>query len=140
MSHQRVIRCVLSGSFHKDRPKLLSIYDELITCGCQVLSPHRLDFNSNFENTLFVRDSAEEDLSEEVIEKHHLTSIKQSDFLWVYAPEGYIGLSTAFEVGYAIANNVPVFSDTKINESVFSSFIHITTSVYKCLEYLISKD
>lgn len=73
---RRVIRCTLSGSFHKDRDGLLAAYDELIATGCQVLSPHWLDFDD--ENTLFVRDEAEKSLSEETIERHHLLAISQS--------------------------------------------------------------
>ena len=134
MIQKKIIRCVLSGSFHKNREDLQSIYNELVTCGCQVLSPHRLDFYET--NTLFVRDTAEVDLTEEVIENHHLTAIKQSDFLWLHAPDGYIGLSTAFEIGYAVANKIPIFSAVEIDELVFKPFVKISVSVYKALEFL----
>jgi nucleoside 2-deoxyribosyltransferase len=134
MPHRKIIRCVLSGSFRRDRPSLLSIYDELITCGCQVLSPHRLDFNN--EKQAFVRDRAEDGLSEAYIEEHHLVSIKQSDFLWVHAFEGYVGLSTALEIGYAIANKIPIFSSVYLSDPVFKPFIRVIPSVYKAIEYL----
>lgn len=134
MPSQKVIRCVLSGSFRKNRPGLISAYSELVTCGCQVLSPHRLEFSS--EKALFVKDKAEEHLSEETIESHHLVSIKQSDFVWLHAPEGYIGLSTALEIGYAAAHHVPVFTNTELSEPVFRPFVHIVPSVYRGLETL----
>ncbi|MDN5275993.1 MAG: hypothetical protein JWN33_642 [Candidatus Saccharibacteria bacterium] len=76
--NRQVVRATLSGSFHKDREGLLDIYTELITCGCQVLSPHRLDFDS--AATLFVCDRAEHGMSELELENHHLVSIKQSNF------------------------------------------------------------
>jgi nucleoside 2-deoxyribosyltransferase len=136
MARQKIIRCVLSGSFHKGRPELQSIYNELITCGCQVLSPHRLDFGPESE-TVFARDTAEVDLTEEAIEKHQLTSIKQSDFLWLHAPNGYVGLSAAFEIGYAVANKIPIFAEVEISEPVFKPFVQISTSVYKAIESLV---
>jgi len=128
---RRVIRAVLSGSFHKDRKGLQDAYDELVTCGCQVLSPHRLDFDS--ESTLFVRDIAEKNVSEEVLEKHHLLSISQADFLWLHVYDGHIGTSTALEIGYAVANNIPVFTNMSIEEQPISSFVCVVGSVYKAI-------
>lgn len=131
MSRQ-VVRAVLSGSFRKDAAGLRRAYDELVACGCQVLSPHRLDFDDL--NTLFVRDKAEEGLSEEFLEKHHLTAIKQADFLWVHAYQGYIGKSTAFEIGYALAHDVPIFCASNIGEPGLASFIHVVPSVYEAIK------
>lgn len=130
-----VIRCVLSGTYRKEQAGLLSAYRELVTCGCQVLSPHRLDFNK--QDALFVRDEAEVGIAEEVIERHHLLSIKQSDFVWLYAPEGYLGVSAAFEIGYALAHNVPVYSSQAITDSGLSSFVTVVPSVYKAIETLM---
>ncbi len=129
-----VIRCVLSGTYRKERAGLLSAYRELVTCGCQVLSPHRLEFDQ--QDVLFVRDAAEAEISEETIEKHHLLSIKQSDFLWLHAPSGYIGVSSAFEVGYAVAHKVPVFATEAIVDSGLSSFVNVVPSVFKAIESL----
>lgn len=129
---QRVIRCTLSGSFHRDREGLRNIYNELVTCGCQVISPHRLDFDS--VTTLFVRDQAEHELSEVELEKHHLLGIKQSHFLWVHAPNGYIGTSTAFEIGYAVANHLPVFSSTQIDDVMLRHFVHVVPSVFSAIK------
>ncbi len=127
----RVIRCVLSGSYHKDTPGLLEAYDELVTTGCQVISPHRLDFTS--DKDLFVKDRAEADLSAEMIEKHHLLAISQADFVWLHAPEGYIGTSACFEIGYAAAKNVPVYSTNEPSEPIFLPFVTTVQSVYKAV-------
>lgn len=133
----RVIRCTLSGSYHKDRKGLRSAYSELTTCGCQVLSPHRLEFDA--EDTLFVRDRAEDKLSETDLEGHHLLSIKQSDFLWVHAPNGYIGTSTSMEIGFAFANNIPVFSSDAIEDVTLRHFIRTVPSVYRALESIFNR-
>jgi len=130
----QVIRCTLSGSFRRDQAGVKRAYQELITCGCQVLSPHRLDFDSS--STLFVKDKAEHEYSDASIEAHHLLAIKQSDFVWVYLPEGYLGLSGAMEIGYAIALGLPVFSDQIPKEPVFQSLITTVPSVFRALEML----
>jgi len=127
----RVMRAVLSGSFHKDQKGLRSAYDELVTCGFQVLSPHRLDFDDT--KVLFVRDHAERNTSEEVLEKHHLLSIAQADLLWVHTFEGSVGVSTAFEIGYALAHDIPIFCRHGINEPNLQAFVQIVPSVYQAL-------
>ena len=129
-----IVRCVLSGTYHKDRDGLMSVYNELVTYGCQVISPHRLNFEA--EETIFVRDMAERDMSEESIERHHLVGIKQSDFLWIHAPNGYIGLSTALEIGFAIAHNIPIFSYSELSEPIFRPFVRVVPSVFRCIETL----
>ena len=129
-----IVRCVLSGTYHKDREGLMSTYNELVAYGCQVISPHRLDFEA--EETIFVRDIAEHNISEEAIENHHLLCIKQSDFVWVHAPNGYVGLSAAFEIGFAVAHNIPVFSYTELSESIFRPFVRVVPSVFRGIESL----
>lgn len=129
-----VIRCTLSGSFRRDQTGIKRAYRELVTCGCQVLSPHRLDFDAPAQ--LFVRDSAERSSSEISLETHHLLAIKQSDFVWVHLPDGYLGVSAAMEIGYATALGLPVFSDQIPKETVFQSFITTVPSVFRALEML----
>lgn len=133
-----VIRCTLSGSFRQDQAGIKRAYQELVTCGCQVLSPHRLDFDSPAQ--LFVRDSAEHGSSEMSIEAHHLLAIKQSDFVWVHLPDGYLGLSAAMEIGYATALRLPIFSDQIPNEPVFQSLITAVPSVFRALEMITKSD
>ncbi len=129
---RKVVRCVLSGSYHKDRSGLRSAYDELVTGGCQVLSPHRLNFDA--EDVLFVRDSAEDEMSEAELEHHHLLGIRQADFLWIHVPDGYVGTSTAFELGYAYARGLPVFSTHAPTDVMLREFVHTVPSVFKSME------
>ncbi len=123
------VRAVLSGSFHRDQKGLRRAYVELATNGCQILSPHRL----HFDKAEFVRDEAEVNLSVLDIEKHHLLAIAQADFLWLHLPSGYIGLSTALEMGYALAYNKPIFSrQTPLDETI-KQFVSTVPSVYDAL-------
>lgn len=129
-----VIRATLSGSFHKDSIGLQLAYDELVHNQCQVLSPHRLDFID--ESALFVRDSAEQDESIRSLEAHHLRAIAQSDFLWVHAPEGYVGKSTAMEIGYAVGLGKPIFSAHEIEDQTLAVFVEQKPSVFMAIASL----
>lgn len=133
---QRIIRATLSGSFHKDIEGLQRAYKELACCQCQILSPHRLNFETS--SVLFVRDISEKAETNFNLEKHHLLAISQSDFLWVHAPCGYIGISTAMEVGYAAALNIPIFSNSIIEDQTMSMFIKKIDSVFMALETISS--
>jgi len=121
-----VARVVLSGSFRRDQVGLSAAYDELITTNCQVLSPHRMEF----DDADFVRDEAESEMSITDIENHHLLAIKQADFVWLHAPDGYVGASAAFEIGYARAIGVPVFSRSTLNDVLLKEYVTSCTSVY----------
>ena len=46
----------------------------------------------------------------EMIEKKHLSCISRSDFLFIINPQGYIGISTALEIGYALSKGIMVYT------------------------------
>lgn len=133
----QVIRCALSGSYRRDFRTLERDYRELVANGCQILSPHRLDIVNPEE--AFVKDGAEVDLSAYEIERHHLLALRQADFLWLHCPNGYIGVSGAMEVGYALALGIPIFAKVQPNEVVFERQITIVPSVFMAIEMLRTK-
>lgn len=133
----QVIRCTLSGSFHKDPILLRRTYQELAQNGCQILSPHVVDFEHLDE--VFVKHHTETTITAEFLETHHLLSIAQSNFLWVFCPDGYIGLSSSFEIGYAAAKNIPIFSNSKPTDTTLSLYVEVVPSVFAALEK-IEKD
>jgi len=83
-----------------------------------------------------VRDRAEHNTSEFDLEKHHLLSIGQSDFLWVHAPNGYTGISAALEIGYAVAHSIPIFSSEPLEDLTLRLFVKEASSVFRAIEFL----
>lgn len=134
MQTRNIVRCVLSGSFHRDPAGIERAYLELATNGCQILSPHRMQFIE--KGAEFVRDAAEKDLEVGVIEAHHLIGISQADFLWIHIFEGYVGLSAALEIGYATARNIPVFASSEPAEEILGQFITVVPSVFEAVRKL----
>ena len=122
-------RAVLCGSYRRDRDGLFRAYDELVVTGCQVLSPRRMQF----DNAVFVRDTAEQGISPQVIEAWHLSAIRQADFVMLHAPDGYVGLSAAMEIGFATAQKCPVFSRTAPQDIALRGLVKVVPSVYDAL-------
>jgi hypothetical protein len=132
--NSKVIKATLSGSFHRDPEGLERDYRELALAQCQVLSPRSLEFVD--DSLLFVRHAVEKQDSVRSIEQHHLQAIALSDFLWVHAPGGYVGLSGALEIGYAVAKKIPVFSSEEPEDQTLKSFITKVPSVFAAIEQL----
>ena len=47
----------------------------------------------------------------EAIEWLPLNCIRAADLVWLHAPDGYVGLSGALEIGFANAAGVPVYAE-----------------------------
>jgi mazG domain protein len=124
-------RAVLCGSYTRDREGLFRAYDELVVTGCQVLSPRRIQFD---DDPVFVRNAAEQGMSPLEIEKGHLLAICQADFVMIYAPDGYVGLSAAMEIGFATAQECPVFSRTAPQDIALRGLVKVVPSVYDALQ------
>lgn len=122
-------RAVLCGSYTRDREGLFRAYDELVVTGCQVLSPQRMQF----DDAPFVRDTAEQGTPPQVIEACHLSAICKADFVMIYAPDGYVGLSAAMEIGFATAQECPVFSRTAPQDIALRGLVKVVPSVYDAL-------
>ena len=122
-------RAVLCGSYKRDREGLWRAYDELVTTGCQVLSPRRMWF----DDAEFVRDIAEQRISPQAIEAWHLSAIRQANFVMLHAPDGYVGLSAAMEIGFATAQKCPVFSRTAPKDIALRGLVKVVPSVYDVL-------
>lgn len=122
-------RAVLCGSYKRDREGLWRAYDELVTTGCQVLSPRRMWF----DDAVFVRDTAEQDIPPQAVETWHLSAIRQANFVMLHAPKGYIGLSAAMEIGFATAQKCPVFSRTAPQDIALRGLVKVVPSVYDVL-------
>lgn len=123
-------RAVLCGSYTRDRAGLFRVYDELVVTGCQVLSPRRMQFD---DDAAFVRDAAEQGISSRAIEAWHLSAIRQANFVMLHAPDGYVGLSAAMEIGFATAQKCPVFSRTAPQDITLRGLVKVVPSVYDVL-------
>lgn len=112
---------VLSGSFRRDIEGLQRIHQELSDLGFNVLSPSEVAPSREVDGFVFMK--GEEAETPERIERKHLEAIQRATFVWLHAPEGYVGLSAALEVGFAHAQGIPVFCRTPLSDITLSRFV-----------------
>ena len=125
-------KAVLSGSYHRSPEVLRRLFRELEATGCRVLSPIMLDFDSS----QVARTIREQDLSTHELEAFHLRAIRDSDFILLHAPDGYVGVSAAYELGYASALHIPCFCFEAPSDEMLASRLTQVTSVFEILEQL----
>ena len=112
------ISATISGSFNKHLDTIQKKALQFRQKGIEVLSP-KLTGPVSLSGG-FIRLADDEGTPAE-IESRHLAAILRSDFLYVINPGGYIGRSVAFEIGYALSKNIPIYS-LEIPEDVVLSF------------------
>src|SRR6266851_5357217 len=102
------LKAAVSGSFHRHMAAIGAAVKELTSQSIRVLSPADPRVVSAQGEFLFV--ASDRVRSVRLVQDRHLESIRAADFLWLVCPDGYVGQSASMELGYAVANNVPIFS------------------------------
>lgn len=110
----------LIGSFRKDRSKLEATFSEL-SKHFELLCPKSIDFIDHKAD--FVKAAHEIDDSVNVIEERVLEAIRKSDFVWLFAPSGYVGTSASFEMGLAYSLGVPIYTDTELQDEMLQTMV-----------------
>jgi NTP pyrophosphatase (non-canonical NTP hydrolase) len=54
--------------------------------------------------------------------------MQRAQFVWLFAPQGYVGLSAALEVGFAHAAGIPVYSKEAPSDAILRSFVRVVSS------------
>jgi NTP pyrophosphatase (non-canonical NTP hydrolase) len=67
----------------------------------------------------------EESQTPETLERQHLDAVDRADFVWLHAPDGYVGLSASLEIGYATAVGTPIFSVVAPVDPVLKTMVRI---------------
>ncbi len=103
-----MLRTTVSGSFRRHMREISEAIAEFKDLGVEVLSPKSPVVVAERGEFLFVESDPSRSIK--ATQDRHLRSISQSDFLWLVCPLGYVGISAAMEIGWAIAENIPIYS------------------------------
>lgn len=129
----RFPQVVLCGSFRRDFPGLQLVYQALLDRGALVLAP-RLDrplgeriVRKGDPSSEFVMLEGDHGKPTE-IERRHVAAIEFADFVWLHAPDGYVGRSVAFELGVAHAAGIPVYSLAVPHDLALAGFVMVVGS------------
>ncbi len=138
----------LSGSYRKFPEELAKDLEHFHDLGVKVLSPHSATILSSVDDFVLLQDDpitsflshSDRKIPQAMrfIENGHLRAIQQSDALWLVLPQGYCGVSTSFEIGWALAHNVPVFYDGKYRPVVREPIIRSYATAVQSIDHLVS--
>lgn len=117
------MRATVSGSFRKAMAVVQRAVQELSDARVEVLSPADPEVVDAFGEFLFVASDRLRNVR--LVQQRHLEAIRNSDFVWLVCPDGYVGVSAAMEIGYACSVGVPVFADTPPSDLTLRSFVRV---------------
>ena len=117
---------VLCGSFRRDPEQLKAVYLQLQELGLNILSPAFPNAESEKNGFVYLQNETGQDPM--ALEQVHLAAIKEADFVWFFAPGGYVGATGAMEIGFAHANGIPIYAETEIADVLLRSFVQKVVS------------
>jgi NTP pyrophosphatase (non-canonical NTP hydrolase) len=123
---------VLCGTYRKDPEGLRQTFELLKDTGFSVLSPSNPFIETEEHGFVYMRQESMQ--TPYNIENKHLDAIQQADFVWFFAPDGYVGPTGALEVGFARAAGVPVYTNTNLNDVTIKNFVEVVESPLAVLE------
>ncbi len=122
-----MLKATVSGSFHRHMPAIYTAVNELRAARVSVLSPADPRIVDHLREFLFV--ASDRTRFKRQVQQRHFEAIGQSDFLWLVCPDGYVGVSAAMEIGWALQARVPVFSDMKPSDVTAEDFVTVVPSI-----------
>lgn len=120
-THRPPLRATVSGSFKRHLRDVQVSVERLQANGVLVLSPAEPTVVDQFGDFVFV--SSDRRRSIKGIQNRHLAAIQRSDFLWLCCADGYVGQSAAMEIGFAVANGVPVYADAAPSDLTLRQYV-----------------
>jgi hypothetical protein len=130
------IRATVSGSFHRGLGEVQAAVASLIDAGVEVLSPADPRLVDAFGEFLFVASDRQRKIK--TVQDRHMAAIAASHFVWLVAPDGYVGQSGSFEIGGAFVQGVPVFSATPPNDLTLRQYVSVVPCVRNAVSAVLS--
>ncbi len=126
------MRVTLSGSFHRHLSSIQESVETLTAYGASVLSPADPRVVDRFGDFLFVASDIRRSIRG--IQNRHLDSIRTSSLVRLECDDGHVGLSAAFETGYAVARGVPVIASFPPNDPLIRRHVIVVSQPIGALE------
>lgn len=123
MTHdsQETIKVVISGSFRQHYEGICDVIRSFEQLGIEVLSPKSSNMLNPDEEFVFLE--TDETRCPIELEQRHLDAICKADALYLFNPDGYVGLSSGMEVGWAFALRIPVYAKEECVDMAFRHFV-----------------
>jgi hypothetical protein len=121
-----MLKATVSGSFHRHMPAIYSAVNELRAANIDVLSPSDPRVVGYLREFLFV--ASDRTRFKKLVQQRHFDAISNSDFLWLVCPDGYLGLSAAMEIGWALSAGTPIFAERAPIDVTAEDFVQVVPS------------
>jgi nucleoside 2-deoxyribosyltransferase len=128
-----MIKVSVSGSFRRHMTAIYDAVVELVELGVNVLSPADPRVVDQIGEFVFV--ASDKVRSIKLVEDRHLECISVSDFLWLVAPDGYVGQSASMELGYAVARGIPIFCREEPTDGTLQKYVRLVPDVSSALTF-----
>jgi hypothetical protein len=119
-------RVVVSGSFRRHLSSIQDAVAALESRGVDVLSPSDPRVVDEFGEFLFV--ASDRMRAIRAVQSRHLAAIRAAEFVWLVAPDGYVGQSASMEIGFALATGTPVYSETTPTDLTLRQYVETVAS------------
>jgi len=126
-------KVTISGSFNRNISEIIESVYEFNDRGAEVLSPRDPRIVDSVGDFLFVASDSHRSIK--LVQDRHFASIVNSDFLWLVAPNGYVGQSASMELGFAVAYGVPIYCKTLPPNLTFRRYITSVGNISKTIKY-----
>ena len=128
---------VISGSFRRYYNGIRDAIKQFESLGVEVLSPMHSNVVNPGED--FVILETDESTCPDKLEREHLKAICRADALYLYNPDGYIGPSSAMEVGWALALRKSVYLKEPCEDATLRYFARETATPEQIRSQLLGK-
>src|SRR5271155_1407285 len=122
-----MLKATVSGSFRRHMTAIYQAVEELAERGVDVLSPADPRIVDQIGEFVFV--ASDKVRSIKMVQDRHLECIRASDFLWLVAPDGYVGQSASMEIGFAVAQSIPVLSVDQVTDLTLRRYVNRVESL-----------
>lgn len=106
----------ICGSYNKHLKEMKQAMAECRSLGIQVLIPRYAQRKYSKSGFVYLR--GERGTPKQLQEKN-FEAITRSSFVLIVNPNGYVGPSTAMEIGFSVAKGVPVFCTERPKDYIF---------------------
>ncbi|MDT7769878.1 MAG: hypothetical protein QOI30_2888 [Mycobacterium sp.] len=123
----RDTRTRIAASFRRFLQEVPSDIEQLELVGARVLSPTSPQISGWLDDFAFLE--GDNSSIAQAVQARHLQAIERSSFVWLVAPDGYVGVSAAFEISWAAAHGIPVLSRTKPRDIALMPYVAEVASI-----------
>lgn len=135
------MRCVIHGSFSKHFDEVQRVHKLFSQAGIEVLAPKNSELVTQTNGFALFKDETEHD--PRLVELQYLHKIKQlgnNGFSYFVNPDGYLGKSTAYELGIAQLTNTRCFFMEKLADHPAYVHKNAVFSPENLVSYILRND